>query len=63
MTTQEKKLAVMQDLKALADLGTDNAKETLLFVSLGKYDSEIADFGGGRIDQLTDLLISLEGIK
>ena len=63
MTNQEKKTAVLQDLKALSDLGITNAKKTILSVKSGKYDSDISDFGGGRIDQLSDLLIYLEEIK
>jgi hypothetical protein len=63
MNFEEKRKAVLQDLSALAELKTRHAKKTYLSVSSGKYDSEILDFGGGRIAQLTDLLISLEGIK
>ncbi|NBW19005.1 MAG: hypothetical protein EBR82_64620 [Caulobacteraceae bacterium] len=63
MNFEEKRKAVMLDLLALAELKTPNARKSYLSVKSGKYDSEISDFGGGRIDQLTDLLISLEGIK
>ena len=63
MNFEEKLKAVMLDLLALAELKTPNARKTYLFTKSGKYDSEISDFGGGRIDQLADLLISLEGIK
>lgn len=63
MNFEEKQKAVMQDLLALAELKTPHARKAYLSVKSGKYDSDISDFGGGRIDQLTDLLISLEGIK
>jgi hypothetical protein len=50
----------MQDLVALIEIGTPTAKKALASVRLGTYDVDISEFTGGRLDQLTDLIISLE---
>ena len=51
---------MMQDLVALIEIGTPKAKKALASVRLGTYDVDISEFTGGRLDQLTDLIISLE---
>jgi hypothetical protein len=60
ITIQEKTKRVMQDLVALIEIGTPKAKKALASVRLGTYDVDISEFTGGRLDQLTDLIISLE---
>lgn len=60
MYTEEKTKRVIQDLVALVGIGTPKAKKALAAVRQGTYDVDIAEFTGGRLDQLTDLIISLE---
>jgi len=60
ITTEEKTKRVIQDLVALIEIGTPKAKKALASVRLGTYDVDIAEFTGGRLNQLTDLIISLE---
>jgi len=60
MDTAEKTKRVIQDLVALVEIGTPKAKKALASVKRGTYDTDIAEFTGGRLDQLTDLIICLE---
>jgi hypothetical protein len=58
--TSEAKKRVIQDLVALVEIGTPRAKKALASVRRGTYDVDISEFTGGRLDQLTDMIISLE---
>lgn len=58
--TSETKKRVIQDLVALIEIGTPRAKKALASVRRGTYDADISEFTGGRLDQLTDMIISLE---
>ena len=60
ITTEEKTKRVIQDLVALIEIGIPKAKKALASVRRGIYDADISEFTGGRLDQLTDMIISLE---
>jgi hypothetical protein len=60
ITTADKTKRVIQDLVALVEIGTPRAKKALASVRRGTYDADISEFTGGRLDQLTDMIIALE---
>lgn len=62
LTLEEKKKRVKQDLVALEQLDTPNAKQALIEVDHRTYDRVIEEFSGGRLEQLTDLILDLEAM-